>query len=764
MKKNIKSIAFLALLAATGYQANAQTTAQKIGGNPTTKDVSALLELEANNKGVLMPRVALTSLTDITTIVNAANSLTVFNTATTTTGTNDVTPGYYYWNKDTVTPANSKWVRLLDEIAPYAEPFNVESTTTKATTNTQNIYQNGNLGLGDFSATNPIARLDVRGAVRGGKPNLTAAIGANSAAFGFDNIASGLRAIAGGWTTTASGVNSTAFGSGTIASGDNAFVTGTNSKVTGAYSTAMGQISEANGLSSTAIGTSARANGDYSMTLGYNAIAGSSYETVLGAGNAITTTGNPTNFVLTDPLLQVGNSVASSKNNALTILKNAHTAIGVSGTEAAAKPTELLDLGGDATTGNGGLRIRNINSAAYAGDITTDKVVVADANGVLKTTTPSALAIEPLQIQGTTTKATANTDAVYQMGNVAIGTQNGIGTFHIDAAKTNPATGTPTATDVLDDIIVTPGGRVGFGYNPSDAVFGANQFDDKVTFQANGDLDVNYSLATSNNAQAIVHRNIISSGTIASRTARPNGTSIAAFEGHTSTSNNTFGASNTITQQRAGVVLRTGKYTNVGGEIWLGTSGANADGSARTAAGNAYRAIMDERGNWSFGADPNGDAFYRNPTQRLDLILGGVRIGALGYGPLASWRSAEAAERPNYISTDANDRVVVADANGVLKTVSGSMNNIIKITADYTALANDYTILANGTNGGFTLTLPAANASKGRIIVIRKTDETSNVLTFSQSIKISETTSFTTLNVHSTIRIQSDGTDWYKID
>jgi len=304
---------------------------------------------------------------------------------------------------------------------------------------------------------------------------------------------------------------------------------------------------------------------------------------------------------------------------------------------------------------------------------------------------------EPWYVRNTATETTQNTQDIYQKGNVAVGTNQGIGAFHVDAAKDNSATGAPTSTQVLDDVIVTSKGRVGVGYTPSDLLILGRQVDDKVTFQANDDLDVNYSLATTNNAQAIVHRNIISSGTIGARTARPNGTSITAFEGHTSTSSANYGLTTAVTQQRAGIVLRTGKYTSVGGEIWLGTSGANSDGSAASSAANNYRAIMDERGNWSLGADPNVDAFYRNPTQRLDLILGGVRIDALGYGTLAAWQTLQAAQRTNYISTNPSDRIVVADANGVLKTISradlglkpgnqqvGSQLHLIKNSADIT--------------------------------------------------------------------------------
>ena len=114
------------------------------------------------------------------------------------------------------------------------------------------------------------------------------------------------------------------------------------------------------------------------------------------------------------------------------------------------------------------------------------------------------------------------------------------------------------------------------------------------------------------------------------------------------------------------------------------------------------------------------------------------------------------------------DKMLVVDVDGVVKSVDASarnINEIVKIDAAYTVLDKDYTILANATSAGLTVTIPeAVAANKGRILVIRKTDETNNELTFSESIKYSESTSFNTLNYLSTIRIQSDGTAWYKID
>src|SRR5690606_7138919 len=54
------------------------------------------------DKGLLIPRVALTNTSLASPITSPATSLLVYNTAT----TGDVTPGYYYWN-------GSKWMRLL---------------------------------------------------------------------------------------------------------------------------------------------------------------------------------------------------------------------------------------------------------------------------------------------------------------------------------------------------------------------------------------------------------------------------------------------------------------------------------------------------------------------------------------------------------------------------------------------------------------------------------------------------------------------------
>lgn len=76
---------------------------QNVGIGTNSPNTSSLLEINSNSKGILIPRVSLTGITDITTIPSPANSLLVYNT-------NPALPdgrGFYYYN--TIT---NEWTRL----------------------------------------------------------------------------------------------------------------------------------------------------------------------------------------------------------------------------------------------------------------------------------------------------------------------------------------------------------------------------------------------------------------------------------------------------------------------------------------------------------------------------------------------------------------------------------------------------------------------------------------------------------------------------
>jgi len=95
MKKPIKI-----LLSITIILLSQSTIGQNIGINGTgaNPNASAMLDIDATDKGLLIPRVALTA-TNVSTPVSApAVSLIIYNTATSGSGTTAVSPGFYHWN------------------------------------------------------------------------------------------------------------------------------------------------------------------------------------------------------------------------------------------------------------------------------------------------------------------------------------------------------------------------------------------------------------------------------------------------------------------------------------------------------------------------------------------------------------------------------------------------------------------------------------------------------------------------------------------
>ncbi|TPD71244.1 hypothetical protein [Flavobacterium microcysteis] len=74
----------------------------QIGIGTTNPHVSTALDVTADDKGILLPRISLTGSTDSSTIATGnVEGLLIFNTATVA----DVTPGYYYW-------LGTKWQRM----------------------------------------------------------------------------------------------------------------------------------------------------------------------------------------------------------------------------------------------------------------------------------------------------------------------------------------------------------------------------------------------------------------------------------------------------------------------------------------------------------------------------------------------------------------------------------------------------------------------------------------------------------------------------
>lgn len=93
-----ETVLFLFLFSTSGFS--------QIGIGTLSPDESAALDIVSTNTGLLPPRIALTSATNGNPISNPTNGLLIYNTATSGTAPNNVTPGFYFWE-------NSTWNRVL---------------------------------------------------------------------------------------------------------------------------------------------------------------------------------------------------------------------------------------------------------------------------------------------------------------------------------------------------------------------------------------------------------------------------------------------------------------------------------------------------------------------------------------------------------------------------------------------------------------------------------------------------------------------------
>jgi hypothetical protein len=145
--KNLSIILIMLISLLMGNILKAQNVG--IGSSSFTPDPSAGLEIKFSDKGLLIPRVALTSATDQTTIPSPANSLLVYNL-----GTGGLSPaGYYYWD-------GSQWVRFATGtgggVTMGCATDNYLTKRSSATTlSCSQLYDNGTtVQIGTTSLTN----------------------------------------------------------------------------------------------------------------------------------------------------------------------------------------------------------------------------------------------------------------------------------------------------------------------------------------------------------------------------------------------------------------------------------------------------------------------------------------------------------------------------------------------------------------------------------------------------------------------------------
>lgn len=259
----------------------------QVGIGTNTPDNSAQLDISSTSKGFLPPRVALTASNLAGPVSSPATGLLVFNTATASSGTTAVTPGYYY---NSGTAASPNWVRLsvvssLDDLsdAKY-EGANFSNSLLIGGESTGILSSaSANTGVGKY----------VFGALTSGYSN--SAFGYNSqrlTSSGLSNTSFGSWAL--GNNTT--GYQNVALGANSLLRNTTArdnVATGTSSmeyNTAGAYNVASGSFSLYNnttGSDNVGIGVNAlyyNQTGTKNVAIGKSALQGTTSERNIGIG------------------------------------------------------------------------------------------------------------------------------------------------------------------------------------------------------------------------------------------------------------------------------------------------------------------------------------------------------------------------------------------------------------------------------------------------------------------------------------------------
>jgi trimeric autotransporter adhesin len=306
----MKKIYYLLTLLLFTYvqSANAQMGINSTGAVP---DVSAMLDVSSTNKGVLIPRIALTA-TNSNAPVGASItiSLLVYNTATAGVFPTNVLPGFYYWN-------GTKWVSISDSSSGWSLLGNSGSVDgTNFIGNTDNVPLNFRVNNQSSGKIDPIKSNSFYGHFSGYSNNL----GQFNAAFGKSSLYSNTD----GNFNTANGnqaLNANTTGSQNTANGANSL----NSNTIGSANTAFGynaMFSNSGGNNGTAFGTNAMYYTNSTATAFTNTNVAVGFESLRGSFTASANTGLSNTAVGYQTLLNNSTGSFNTANGSYALLSN----------------------------------------------------------------------------------------------------------------------------------------------------------------------------------------------------------------------------------------------------------------------------------------------------------------------------------------------------------------------------------------------------------------------------------------------------------
>ena len=363
----------------------------QVGIGTTNPHPSAALEINSQQSGLLIPRVSLNSLTDVTTIPNPANSLLIYNTST----TGGLSRGFYFWQDNTWNPfkettsgsGNNGNAWLLNGNSSNATNFLGTTNFFPINFRVDNrqfgfFHPNGGITLGFNSSANINNSLAIGTNANASSSTQAVAIGNNATGSGFQSLALGVSSRASNNSTVAIGTNSQsasfqavaigvnanalnnntiALGFSSEARGFQAVAIGVEAKAFNNNTIALGVSSEARGFQSYSIGVGSKSDNNSALAIGTSANANGLNTTALGAESSATAQN------------AIGYQASATQSNSIILgnSSNGSNRVGI-GTNT---PDERLHI-------NGSIKIVDGNQAA-------GRVLTSDATGKATWVTPT---------------------------------------------------------------------------------------------------------------------------------------------------------------------------------------------------------------------------------------------------------------------------------------------------------------------------------------------------------------------------------------
>lgn len=328
-----------------------------------------------------------------------------------------------------------------------------------------------------------------------------------------------------------------------------------------------------------------------------------------------------------------------------------------------------------------------------------------------------------------------------QTGRVGINTENPQQTFHIDGGKDNPTTGVPSAVQQVNDVVVSNVGQLGVGTSQPRAklhITGgiATQIDTEIRVNGSSTTDgdpgtVGQVLTSRGALNSPIWQTILSSPsitadnglTLTGNNLQLGGTLLKNTDIATAGFNTTFsgtgrlGLGTTTPAERLDVV----GSSNISQKLRVGTTFNDGALSVRNnvaaeriasfvSSSNTYRAVLLDNGNFGVGVT--------NPTESIDTNFN-VRVRGINTNA----------------GNATTDKLVVADSNGVLKTIP--KQNPVIFGGDLQDIANAIPITAPvGTGAG-------GNTVRGDIREVIFTLDNESLVTFDYQLSYSVLTPIT---------------------